>query len=614
MHDMSSIDSKLINFQQKLGEECSSILKLVKEYSSKSSDISMSLKTISDIYESKVKTLTPQIMVYGIYNAGKSSIINALIREEKAKVADVPTTDRVDMYEWNGYQIADTPGVGAPIQHEKVTNQQLKKADVVLFVMSTSGSFEYEQNYSRMKDIIDTGKRVLIILNDKEGYLGTDDEQKSLATIKSKIVNNMKQVGIENSITNIQDKYQIIVVNADDAKEAIEKGDAELYQASNMPELEKAITYELKNANSFIVLRNAINEIEVELKYIAQLLSKFETREELQDLNQILNVIRERKISLRQEMQSFISIKTNRMGSILPSKIWAVKEDESKINDLVEKDVNSVADIVQRKLNDEFLTINDEIKNETSYFVEKMQKLKVDFDKTINVPKQTISYNNTADTVDNTRSDEIDKIINVAKEIYDIFIKSPNPGKPYPIPGPIYTENVNGNVGNAIRTVTNAIGTKEAVSAVAPNLVKTIMPAAIGKTVVGKALGTVIPYVGPIIAGIQILSSLFGDDGENERLEAQVAIENAREQQRLQAEEQARQSLKQQCEFLAEDVKDSLILSVNEIIRNTLGEIEKAFTDQIAGSKDDSNKLTNDINMVSNTINNLNRIRTEIEV
>ena len=140
------------------------------------------------------------------------------------------------------------------------------------------------------------------------------------------------------------------------------------------------------------------------------------------------------------------------------------------------------------------------------------------------------------------------------------------------------------------------------------------MPAAIGKTVVGKALGTVIPYVGPIIAGIQILSSLFGDDGENERLEAQVAIENAREQQRLQAEEQARQSLKQQCEFLAEDVKDSLILSVNEIIRNTLGDIEKAFTDQIAGSKDDSNKLTNDINMISNTINSLNRIRTEIEV
>ena len=614
MHDMSSIDSKLINFQQKLGEECSSILKLVKEYSSKSSDISMSLKTISDIYESKVKTLTPQIMVYGIYNAGKSSIINALIREEKAKVADVPTTDRVDMYEWNGYQIADTPGVGAPIQHEKVTNQQLKKADVVLFVMSTSGSFEYEQNYSRMKDIIDAGKRVLIILNDKEGYMGTEDEQKSLATIKSKIVNNMKQIGIANSITNIQDKYQIIVVNADDAKEAIKKGDAELYQVSNMLELEKAITYELKNTNSFIVLRNAINEIEVELKNIAQLLSKFETREELQDLNQILNVIRERKISLRQEMQSFISIKTNRMGSILPSKIWAVKEDESKINNIVEKDVNSVADIVQRKLNDEFLTINDEIKNETSYLVEKMQKLKVDIDKTINIPKQTISYNNEVGTVVNTRFDEIDKIINVAKEIYDIIVKLPIPKTPNPLPGPIYYGKANSGGVNPIQSVASAIGTKEVVNAVAPNLVKTIVPAAIAKTVAGKALSAVVPYVGPIIAGIQILSSLFGDDGENERLQAQVAQENAREQQRIQAEEQARQSLKQQCEFLAEEVKDNLILSVNEVIRNSLGEIEKAFMNQIVDSKDDSNKLTNNINGINDVINSLNRIRTEIEV
>ena len=611
---MSNIDSRLINFQEKVGEECNGIVKLVEKYSSKSLEISKSLKTITDIYESKIKTLTPQIMVYGIYNAGKSSIINALIREEKAKVADVPTTDRVDMYEWNGYQIADTPGVGAPIQHEKVTNQQLKKADVVLFVMSTSGSFEYEQNYSRMKDIIDAGKRVLIIMNDKEGYLGTEDEQKILTTIKAKIVNNMKQIGIENSISNIQDKYQIITVNADDAKTAIQEDDTELYQASNMPELEKAITYELKNANSFVVLRNAINEIEVELKNITQLLSRFETREELQDLNQILKVIRERKISLRQDMQSFISIKTNRLGSILPSKIWAVKEDEAKINALVEENVNSVAEIVQKKLNDEFLTINDEIRNETNYFVEKMQKLKLDIDKTIEIPKQTISSKNEVGPVVSTRAEDIDKIINVAKEIYDIFVKLPTSKTPNPLPGPIYSGKTTGGDVDPIRTVANAIGTKEVVSAVAPNLVKTVVPAAIAKTVVGKALSTVIPYVGPIIAAVQILSSLFGDDGENERLQAQIAQENAREQQRLLAEEQARQSLKQQCEFLAEEIKDNLVLSVNEVIRNTLGEIEKAFTQQMAGSKDDSNKLTNDINDVSDVINSLNRIRTELEV
>ena len=44
--------------------------------------------------------------------------------------------------EWNGYTLADTPGVGAPMDHEKITDENLKKADIVLFVMSTTGSTE----------------------------------------------------------------------------------------------------------------------------------------------------------------------------------------------------------------------------------------------------------------------------------------------------------------------------------------------------------------------------------------------------------------------------------------------------------------------------------------
>ena len=58
-------------------------------------------------------------------------------------------TDRVDYYEWNGYMLADTPGVGAPIEHEDVTTEHLEKADVVIFVMSTNGSTERKQNYDR---------------------------------------------------------------------------------------------------------------------------------------------------------------------------------------------------------------------------------------------------------------------------------------------------------------------------------------------------------------------------------------------------------------------------------------------------------------------------------
>lgn len=72
------------------------------------------MQKIEGIYETKLVNLKPRIMVYGIYNAGKSSIINELIREDRAEVADRPMTYKVDSYEWNGYILDDAPGVGAP--------------------------------------------------------------------------------------------------------------------------------------------------------------------------------------------------------------------------------------------------------------------------------------------------------------------------------------------------------------------------------------------------------------------------------------------------------------------------------------------------------------------
>ena len=101
-------------------------------------------------------------MVYGIYNAGKSSIINEMIGADKAVVDDKPTTDKVTYYDFNGYRIADTPGVGAPIAHEKITQEHLKKADVVIFVMSSTGSHDKAQNYERIRDIYNSGKNARV--------------------------------------------------------------------------------------------------------------------------------------------------------------------------------------------------------------------------------------------------------------------------------------------------------------------------------------------------------------------------------------------------------------------------------------------------------------------
>ena len=159
-------------------------------YMEKMPVVAAKMADIEKLYKEKIENTKPQIMFFGIYNAGKSSLLNELLRDDVAKVADVPTTDHVDYYNWRGYTIADTPGVGAPIEHEKVTNEDIRNADAVLFVMTNKGSFEKKENYVRMKDIVDAEKKVIIVINDKLDFL-PQERYEEMRQVQQKIYDNM---------------------------------------------------------------------------------------------------------------------------------------------------------------------------------------------------------------------------------------------------------------------------------------------------------------------------------------------------------------------------------------------------------------------------------------
>lgn len=159
------MENILIDYRDELQQRVNEFCSLTEKYAEKKPEVMPVIQDMRLTCQDRLKDFKPRIMIYGIYNAGKSSIINELIREDKAKVQDIPTTDSVDSYEWNGYTIDDTPGVGAPMKHEEVTQAHLKRADIVLFVMSTTGANELKQNYERMKDIVDAGKKLIIVLN-----------------------------------------------------------------------------------------------------------------------------------------------------------------------------------------------------------------------------------------------------------------------------------------------------------------------------------------------------------------------------------------------------------------------------------------------------------------
>ncbi len=108
------------------------------------------------------------IMLFGAYNAGKSTLINTLVGREVAKHAEVPTTDTVDFYEWDGHLLIDTPGVNAPIEHEEISLAQLERSDLVVFVLRQEDQ-DASDIMDRIFDLLERKQPLFIVLNYEDG-------------------------------------------------------------------------------------------------------------------------------------------------------------------------------------------------------------------------------------------------------------------------------------------------------------------------------------------------------------------------------------------------------------------------------------------------------------
>ena len=236
-------------------EEYTDIKNKIIQYSKEHQD-SLKVNQFRLHIEDKLNNFKPTIMVYGTYNSGKSTLINALFgKDELAKTGDAPETSTVSAYEYNGYTIYDTPGINAPQEHEMVTNEHLKKCELVLFVLSNDGSFEEKYIYEKISEIVALKKPILIVLNNKAGV-----ERDSVEEIEqfSKVNFNLNKIGDENGIESIETKVNISMVNAKTALKAKLKNKQLLLATSNISQLENEIESMLnKSGNSEVI--NALN-------------------------------------------------------------------------------------------------------------------------------------------------------------------------------------------------------------------------------------------------------------------------------------------------------------------------------------------------------------------
>lgn len=576
------MESKIINYFELIKEKYVKLQGIMEPYMNSIPQIKHIMKDIQSLYDIKLKSLKPQVMVFGIYNAGKSSIINELLKADKAIVNDIPTTDKIDYYEWNGYEIADTPGVGAPIEHEEVTNEHLKKADVVLFVMSTTGSNEKAENYIRMKNIVDSGKKVIIILNDKNGDLYNNDE--ILSAIKIKVRQNMQKVNIE----DVESKYCIIVVNASRARNARLRNKPGLYNKSNFTELERIILSELKNTSTFNIMENTVYEIEQNLNKLIEIINSNISDDDVKYLNNILNTLRQQKVEIRKDVNEYIKNKAARLAEALPNVIWSKRNKQDEIDKCIQNEIEKLANRTKKHLEEELKNLQDILIVDFENMIAHFEKVKFS------------SYNNS----DNINIGEVKSVENNT-DIVDIL-------------------NTAKNILNLVQNGASifSIQKKLSMDSVVPNLstivISKILPKSLVNSVAGTAVGSVvgrsISDIGVIITVIKVIKKfLEKEEEERRRKHAEAEAKNEYERRKAEAELQARQDLQQKCLYLTDDIAEELSYAVNDIIRNTIGNLESELKEQINSKNENVNNKMDAINKLQLLVDEYDKIRIELK-
>jgi hypothetical protein len=191
--------------------------------------------------------LRPRIMVYGNYNAGKSTLLNALMGRADAKMADRPETAVVTQYTWGDYTLLDTPGIDAPIDHEEVAEEQLANSEVILFVVAAGGTTDEAKTWERLIDIVASERRVMLIVNNKAGIKVGDRDH---ASINDALRAHLQRAAQGRGIEGILDRVPVQWVNAKTALKGRLEDKAALVAVSGILELEAALADFLEQSDT----------------------------------------------------------------------------------------------------------------------------------------------------------------------------------------------------------------------------------------------------------------------------------------------------------------------------------------------------------------------------
>lgn len=241
--DVSDAARAIIATERELIADLQAVLAKVEAEDADLADLRTAMRDLEGIF---------MLVVAGEFNAGKSSLLNALVGERVMPEGVTPTTDRITVVSYGeavdetevspelvrrsfpaamlrDVAFVDTPGTNAIIQrHQELTERFLPRADLVLFVTSADRPFtQSERGFLEL--IASWGKKVLMVVN-KLDILDTDEERDKVTAYVQ-----------EHARATLGVTPEVFGVSAKRAFAARKAGDEEALEASGLTALEKAI-------------------------------------------------------------------------------------------------------------------------------------------------------------------------------------------------------------------------------------------------------------------------------------------------------------------------------------------------------------------------------------
>lgn len=178
------------------------------------------------------------VAIAGVPNAGKSTLLNALVDDDKAITSDIPgtTRDTIEAHtEINGqlFRFIDTAGLRDTTDKVETIGiqraiKEISKCEILLWLLEPTISIETQLNeLDKIKKDLSINQKIIVIANKSDiKQIENKNIDISISTKKQKCVETLKQKIFETTTDDIDTDSTIIISNARHFNALLKSGEA----------------------------------------------------------------------------------------------------------------------------------------------------------------------------------------------------------------------------------------------------------------------------------------------------------------------------------------------------------------------------------------------------